>query len=231
MTYSSLPPQLDNSWGKILEAEFQKPYMATLKEFIKQERSNPNPIYPPARDVFNAFSLTPFDQVKVVIIGQDPYHGMGQAHGLCFSVQPRVAVPPSLQNIFLELHHDLGIPIPSHGCLSEWAKQGVLLLNATLTVRQGSPLSHHGKGWEIFTDSVIRILSEKKDPIAFLLWGKSAKQKCLHLVSTNQSKLVLTASHPSPYSADFGFFGCRHFSKTNQFLLQHGLSPIDWNLK
>ena len=225
-----LPPQLEASWAEVLKEEFEKPYMQALKEFIANERMGMSPIYPPAKEVFNAFSYTPLNQVKVVIVGQDPYHGPGQAHGLCFSVQEGVAIPPSLQNIFKELNSDLGIKIPSHGCLTAWAKQGVLLLNATLTVSQSSPMSHHGKGWEEFTDAVIQILCRRSDPIIFLLWGKSAQQKYQHLASINNQHLVLKAPHPSPFSAYSGFFGCKHFSKTNQFLIEHGKEPIDWNL-
>lgn len=221
-------PQLESSWQDALKEEFQKPYMQSLRAFLAQERTSPIPIYPPAKDVFNAFSLTPIEKVKVVIIGQDPYHGPGQAHGLCFSVQKGVAVPPSLQNIFKELHQDLGISPPSHGCLTSWAEQGVLLLNATLTVRQATPMSHHGQGWEEFTDAVIKLLWRRPTPLVFLLWGKSAQRKCAHLVS-NPSHLVLEAAHPSPFSVR-GFLGCRHFSKTNDFLLSHGKTPINWQL-
>jgi uracil-DNA glycosylase len=225
------PPQLEASWSKVLEEEFQKPYMENLKAFVAKERAGLIPIFPPAKDVFNAFLYTPFDTVKVVIVGQDPYHGLGQAHGLCFSVQEDVAVPPSLQNIYKELHRDLDIKIPSHGCLTAWARQGVLLLNATLTVSQASPMSHHKKGWEEFTDAVIKILGERHKPIVFLLWGRSAQQKCQHLLNAqNRNHLVLTAAHPSPFSAHQGFFGCSHFSKTNEFLLKHGLEPINWSL-
>lgn len=225
------PPQLEPSWSHVLDEEFQKPYMDALRAFLVQERKGPAQIFPPANDVFNAFLYTPIDQVKVVIVGQDPYHGPGQAHGLCFSVMPGVAIPPSLQNIYKELKDDLGVAIPSHGCLTAWAKQGVLLLNATLTVSQASPMSHHKRGWEEFTDAVIRILCERPNPIVFILWGKSAQQKCQFLLhSNNKTHLVLTAAHPSPFSAYQGFFGCRHFSKTNQFLVSLGKTPIDWNL-
>lgn len=228
---SIFPSQLEDSWCKVLEEEFHKPYMSALKAFLARERSGPTPIFPPARDVFNAFAFTPVDKVKVIIVGQDPYHGPGQAHGLCFSVQPGIPVPPSLQNIFKELNTDLGIQIPNHGCLIAWAKQGVLLLNATLTVSQSAPMSHHGKGWEEFTDAVIRIIAQRTDAIVFILWGKSAQQKCQHLISSENSQhLVLTAAHPSPFSAHQGFFGCRHFSKTNQFLIEQGKDPINWDL-
>ena len=225
------PPQLERSWCRALEEEFQKPYMATLKGFVAEERAGSIAIFPSSQDLFSAFSLTPLDQVKVVIVGQDPYHGPGQAHGLCFSVREGVSLPPSLKNIYKELHNDVGIEIPRHGCLTKWAKQGVLLLNATLTVRQGEPMSHHGQGWEEFTDAVIRLLYRRSDPIVFLLWGKSAQQKLLHAIDEEQSPhLILKAAHPSPFSAHKGFLGCRHFSKTNEFLLQAGKKPIDWSL-
>ncbi len=227
-----LPPQLEPSWGLALQGEFQKPYMEALKTFIAKERTGPIPIFPPPQDVFNAFAFTPIDKVKVVIVGQDPYHGIGQAHGLCFSVQEGVAVPPSLQNIFKELKGDLGFTIPNHGSLTAWAKQGVLLLNTILTVRQASPMSHRGQGWENFTDEVIKVLFTQKNPLVFLLWGKPAQQKCGHLLALQaHHHLVLTAPHPSPFSAYQGFFGCRHFSKANQFLIQHGQDPIDWKLQ
>lgn len=230
MEKNPVPPQLEPSWQNALKEEFQKPYMAALKEFIAQERSGSSSIFPPALAVFNAFSLTPIDKVKVVIMGQDPYHGPGQAHGLSFSVPEGIAIPPSLQNIFKELRSDLGIEPPKHGCLTAWAKQGVLLLNATLTVRQALPMSHHGRGWEEFTDAVIRILCKRSDPLVFLLWGKSAEKKCQHLISNNSPHLILKAPHPSPFSAHTGFLGCRHFSKTNEFLVMAGKTPIDWNL-
>ena len=185
------------------------------------------PVYPPENLVFNAFAHTPYDKVKVVIVGQDPYHGAGQAHGLSFSVPRGVKPPPSLKNIFLELNQDLHVPVPNHGCLEKWADQGVLLLNATLTVRAGEPKSHHDKGWERFTDAVIDILAERKDPIVFLLWGKSAQEKGQRLIGTHHA--VLQAAHPSPYSAT-GFFGCRHFSKANALLQQWGKTPINWSL-
>lgn len=222
---------LEPSWYIALKEEFQKTYMEGLKAYIEKEREGPIAIFPSAQDVFNAFYQTPLDNVKVVIVGQDPYHGPGQAHGLCFSVQKEAAIPPSLQNIFKELQSDLGIIPSKHGCLTKWAAQGVLLLNATLTVRQSVPTSHHGKGWEEFTDAVIKTLYQRSDPLVFLLWGKSAQKKCLHLISSEDSPhLILKAPHPSPFSAHSGFFGCRHFSKTNQFLLEHGKTPITWNL-
>jgi len=224
-----IPPQLEPSWAKVLQEEFQKPYMENLKAFIGQERSGPSEIYPPSKEVFNAFFYTPIEEVKVVIVGQDPYHGPNQAHGLCFSVPEGVAPPPSLQNIFKELQSDLGIPIPKQGSLISWAKQGVLLLNATLTVSQASPMSHHKKGWEQFTNAVIQILADRSNPLVFILWGKSAQEKCKYIVF-NSSHLILKAAHPSPLSAYNGFFGCRHFSKTNQFLIDQGKTPIDWSL-
>ncbi|MDP1609278.1 MAG: uracil-DNA glycosylase [Chlamydiales bacterium] len=230
MKENSVPPQLEPSWQIALKEEFQKPYMTALKAFVAQERSEPVSIFPPALAVFNAFSLTPIDKVKVVIMGQDPYHGPGQAHGLSFSVPEGTSIPPSLQNIFKELRSDLGLEPPKHGCLTAWAKQGILLLNATLTVRQAVPMSHHGRGWEEFTDAVIRILCKRSDPLVFLLWGKSAEKKCQHLISDNSPHLILKAPHPSPFSAHTGFLGCRHFSKTNEFLVKAGKTPIDWSL-
>ena len=231
MPTSFCPPQLESSWRNVLEEEFQKDYMRQLKAFLAEERRKPISVFPHASDVFNAFKHTPFDEVKVIIMGQDPYHGLGQAHGLSFSVPKGIAIPPSLQNIYKELHQDLNVPVAQHGCLIHWAKQGVLLLNATLTVSQAAPMSHHNKGWEVFTDAVIKILSQRKQALVFILWGKSAQQKCQQLLNgENSSHLILKASHPSPYSADYGFFGCRHFSKTNQFLVQNGKEPIDWNV-
>jgi uracil-DNA glycosylase len=185
-------------------------------------------VFPPEHQIFQALKLTPFDKVRVVIVGQDPYHGVGQAHGLSFSVQKGVPIPPSLQNIYKELQADLGIPPASHGCLAEWAQQGVLLLNATLTVRAGEPLSHHKRGWEEFTDAVIKAVAEHHPHVVFMLWGKNAQEKCQKFV--HGSHLVLTAPHPSPFSAHNGFFGCRHFSKTNSYLQQHSLPPIQWAL-
>lgn len=224
----SKPPQMEPSWYHELAEEFIKPYMQQLKAFVAEERAKPTPVYPPAKDVFNAFLYTPIDQVKVVIVGQDPYHGPGQAHGLCFSVQAGVRPPPSLQNIFKELQSDVGMAIPSHGCLTAWAKQGVLLLNATLTVTQGSPMSHQKRGWEEFTDAVIKKLAARPQPIVYLLWGRHAQSKCQHLIGKHQ--LILKSVHPSPLSAHQGFFGSGHFSKANQFLVNHGLEPIDWRL-
>ncbi len=223
----SIPP----SWANALGHELQKPYLVRLKAFLEQERWAGNTVYPPEDQIFHALALTPFDAVRVVLVGQDPYHGPGQAHGLSFSVRPGVAIPPSLQNIYKELQSDLGIPPASHGCLTSWAQQGVLLLNATLTVRAGEPLSHHKKGWEEFTDSIIEAVARNHQHIVFILWGKNAQEKCQKFSDLlKDSHLVLTAAHPSPYSAHSGFFGCRHFSKTKNYLAQHSLPPIDWAL-
>lgn len=221
---------MDISWLNLLQEEFEKPYMKQLEAFLAKELSSGAEIYPPFDLIFNAFCQTSFDQVKVVIMGQDPYHGPGQAHGLSFSVPKGVLPPPSLQNIFKEIRDDLGIAPPSHGCLIDWAHQGVLLLNAILTVKANEPKSHHGKGWEIFTDRVVQLLCARKDPIAFLLWGKSAFDKFQHIDTKASHHLVLTAPHPSPFSAHSGFLGCRHFSKTNAFLKNIGKKPIDWAL-
>ena len=221
---------MEASWLELLKEEFEKPYMKDLDAFLEQEIQSGVVIYPPFELIFNAFCQTPFDEVRVVIIGQDPYHGEGQAHGLSFSVPLGVASPPSLQNIFKELKNDLGIEIPKHGCLIDWAKQGVLLLNATLTVRAGEPKSHFGKGWEIFTDRVVALLCQKQDPIVFILWGKSAAEKFEHICTNAKHHLVLIAPHPSPFSAHSGFVGCRHFSKTNEFLKKMGKNPIDWTI-
>lgn len=222
---------MEASWHLLLHPEFEKPYMKNLKAFLSQEMAS-NTVYPPRELIFNALCHTPYDKVKVVIIGQDPYHGPSQAEGLCFSVPKNVPIPPSLQNIFKELHSDLGIPKPPHGSLVSWAKQGVLLLNATLTVRANVAKSHFGKGWETFTDKIVQILSEKVEPIVFLLWGRSAIDKYKHICDSNRNSnhLVLTAAHPSPLSAYAGFFGCRHFSRANQFLKEHNRTEIDWNV-
>ncbi len=219
---------MEASWLERLEEEFHKPYMKQLEAFLKSERDAE--VYPPVEQIFNAFCFTPFDQVKVVIMGQDPYHGSGQAHGLSFSVPKGVAVPPSLQNIFKEIKSDLGIEPPPHGSLVGWAKQGVLLLNATLTVRANEPKSHFGRGWETFTDRVVELLCEKKEAIVFLLWGKSAYDKFGQVAEKAKHHWVLTAPHPSPFSAHTGFLGCRHFSKTNEFLTKMGIAPIDWKI-
>lgn len=222
---------MEKGWYEALEQEFSQPYMFRLQEFLIQEANSHKTVYPPEDLVFNAFCQTPYDRVKVVIIGQDPYHGKGQAEGLSFSVPKNITPPPSLKNIFNELHTDLGLPIPRHGSLLFWAKQGVLLLNATLTVREKEPNSHKGQGWEIFTDKVVEILSKKEDPIVFMLWGKSAQEKCLRILNTGNCRhLVLTTTHPSPYSASYGFFGCRHFSQANAFLEKNNKKQIDWSL-
>jgi uracil-DNA glycosylase len=223
----SVNPQIEASWKEILKEEFEKPYFATLKEFLLEEKSK-YAVYPPGELIFNAFRLTPFESVRVVLLGQDPYHGSGQAHGLCFSVPPGITVPPSLGNIFKEIERDIGIPVPRHGSLEKWAREGVLLLNATLTVRAGQPGSHQRKGWETFTNAVISRLSEKRVGLVFLLWGKYAQEKEA-IIDTNRHYL-LKAAHPSPYSAYNGFFGCRHFSKTNTILKNHGLEEIDWRI-
>lgn len=211
------------NWHGILGEEINKPYINDLKTFLEGEET-----YPPKDLVFHAFAMTPYEEVKVVIMGQDPYHGEGQAHGMSFSVPVGVPPPPSLKNIYKELRDDLHIPIAESGCLDKWAKQGVLLLNATLTVRPNEPKSHYGKGWEQFTDAVVAKLAERKDPIVFILWGKSAKEKCAHLLHSHH--VVLTAAHPSPFSAHYGFFGCRHFSKANECLKKWGKTPIDWSI-
>jgi uracil-DNA glycosylase len=213
------------SWKSHLSGEFERPYFRQLIEFIKSEYSQ-NVVYPPGKEIFNAFDHCDFEQVKVVIIGQDPYHGPGQANGLCFSVKDGVRVPPSLVNIFKEIHKDLGKPIPASGNLERWADQGVLLLNATLTVRASSPGSHQNKGWETFTDAVIKTISDQKENLVFLLWGAYAQKKG-EVIDRNRH-LVLMSAHPSPFSADRGFFGCKHFSKANAYLKSKGLSEIDW---
>jgi uracil-DNA glycosylase len=224
---------LEQTWQKALKDELEKPYVAQLAAFVEKEYAqHPDSVYPPQDLIFNAFFQTPFNQVNVIIIGQDPYHGPGQAHGLSFSVAKGVRLPPSLQNIFKELKTDLNVPTPSNGCLLPWAKQGVLLLNATLTVRRGEPLSHHGKGWEQFTDAVVKKLIERKDPVIFVLWGKSAQDKCRFVKEqASGHPFMLTAAHPSPYSANNGFFGCHHFSKINQLLEQQGKKTIEWALE
>jgi len=220
-------PKIEESWKETLTNEFGSQYFALLKEFLVREKSKYT-VYPPGQLIFNAFQLTPFDRVRVVILGQDPYHGPGQAHGLCFSVPRGIESPPSLVNIFKEIQSDLGIPVPSHGNLEKWARQGVLLLNATLTVRANQPGSHQRQGWENFTHAVIRTLSEKRVGLVFLLWGKFAQEKEA-LIDINRH-YILKAAHPSPFSAYNGFFGCRHFSKTNEILRRHGLEEIDWRI-
>ncbi len=216
------------SWLEVLAQELEQPHMHELRSFLVSEVAAGRRFYPPADRVFNALALTPFDDVRVVILGQDPYHGAGQAMGLCFSVPPGVPAPPSLQNIHKELETDLGVPRPSSGDLTPWAERGVLLLNAVLTVAPGRPASHAGKGWEQFTDRAIRELSERRDGLVFLLWGRYAQQKGAIVDPARHH--VLTAPHPSPYSAASGFFGCRHFSRANALLEDGGASPIDWAL-
>lgn len=219
---------MHESWVAVLGDELEQPYMQALRAFLVGEVAAGRRFYPPADRVFNALALTPFDEVRVVILGQDPYHGAGQAMGLCFSVPAGVPAPPSLQNIHKELASDLGLPPPSSGDLTPWAERGVLLLNAVLTVAQGKPASHAGQGWEQFTDRAIRELSDRREGIVFLLWGRYAQQKGAIVDATRHH--VLTAAHPSPYSAANGFFGCRHFSRANALLTAGGAEPLDWAL-
>ena len=220
--------KLEAGWKHALREEFDKPYMQELSEFLRQEKAAGKEIYPPGALIFNALDSTPLDQVKVVIIGQDPYHGPGQAHGLCFSVQPGEATPPSLLNIYKELKRDLNIDIAAHGCLQHWAEQGVLLLNTSLTVERGNAGAHAGKGWQHFTDRVIEVVSEQRPHLVFLLWGKHA-QSTERLIDPTKH-LILRSPHPSPLSAHRGFIGNGHFSRSNKFLEQHRLAPIDWAL-
>lgn len=217
---------LDSSWLQRIGAEFEQPYMRQLRQFLRDEKAAGKVIYPRGKLWFNALNSTPFDRVRVVILGQDPYHGPGQAHGLCFSVLPGVPFPPSLLNIFKEIHRDLGTPMPDNGCLQHWAEQGVLLLNATLTVERGRAGSHQGKGWEQFTDQVIRALNDERQGLVFLLWGSYAQKKGQWIDADRH--LVLKAPHPSPLSAHRGFFGCGHFSATNRYLVERGEQPIGW---
>jgi uracil-DNA glycosylase len=222
---------MEASWLDLLKCEFEKPYIRKLEAFLAMEKKAGAIVYPPFDLIFNAFCQTPFEKVNVVMIGQDPYHGPGQAHGLSFSVPKGVPPPPSLLNIYKEIKSDLGFKIPAHGCLLRWASQGVLLLNATLTVRAGEARSHHGEGWEVFTDRVVQLLCERQDPLVFLLWGKSALDKFQHIREGGaKHHLVLTAPHPSPLSAYAGFLGCGHFSKANEFLQKLGKAPIDWSV-
>ena len=220
--------QIEPSWREKLKDEFDKPYFSNIVNHLKAERQLNKPIYPPGQMIFNAFNSTPFDKVKVLILGQDPYHGPGQAHGLCFSVQKGVPPPPSLVNIFKELHTDIGMTRPSSGDLSKWAAEGVFLLNASLTVRAAEPMSHAKIGWAQFTDAVIKTIAEEKQHVVFLLWGKFAQEKAAFIDDSRH--LILKAAHPSPLSAHNGFFGCRHFSKTNEYLMQQGSDAIDWKL-
>lgn len=219
---------IDNDWLVPLSAEFKKPYYKNLYVKVREEYKT-HQVFPSPDDLFNAYALTELKNVKVVILGQDPYHEIGQAHGLCFSVKPGVEIPPSLQNIYQELHDDLGCTIPNNGYLVKWAKQGVLLLNTVLTVRAHQANSHRGIGWETFTDATIKILDEQDRPIVFMLWGRPAQNKQIML--HNPQHLILTAPHPSPLSAYRGFFGCKHFSRANAFLVQNGLEPIDWQIE
>ena len=219
---------ISNDWQQALRAEYGKLYYKKLYQFINEEYHS-RQIFPPGKDIFNAFHLTPLANVKAVILGQDPYHGDGQAHGLCFSVNRGIEIPPSLVNIYQELHDDIGFAIPNHGNLTEWAEQGVLLLNTVLTVRAHQANSHRGMGWEEFTDAAIRALNEQDRPIVFMLWGRPAQEKAKLL--SNPCHLILKAPHPSPLSAYRGFFGCRHFSKCNDFLVENGVEPIDWQIE
>ncbi len=220
--------QIEESWKKVLREEFEKPYFKQITQVVRQDIRQGKTIYPPGKLIFNAFNQTPFEKVKCVILGQDPYHGPGQANGLCFSVNDGVTPPPSLKNIFKELHTDIGMQPPASGNLTYWATQGVLMLNAILTVVAHHPASHSRIGWEDFTNSVIRNISEKKNGVIFLLWGRFARNKKV-LINT-QKHHILEAAHPSPFSANNGFFGCRHFSKANHLLKKQEIAPIDWNL-
>jgi len=223
----SINPQIEESWKKILAGEFQQEYFRELKNFLVEERRQYR-VYPPGSKIFAAFDFTPFTSVKVVLLGQDPYHGHGQAQGLCFSVPRGIPKPPSLVNIFKELHDDLGLAIPPHGNLEAWARQGVLLLNATLTVRANQAGSHQHKGWEQFTDAAIRALAEQRENLVFMLWGNYAQAKAA--LVDGHKHCILKAPHPSPFSANQGFFGCRHFSRANDFLVRAGKEPVDWQI-
>lgn len=220
--------QLEESWKVLLQPEFERDYMRQLRAFLLQEKQAGKQVYPAGRDMFNALNSTPFDSVRVVILGQDPYHGPGQAHGLCFSVQPGIEIPPSLRNIYKELASDLGIAPARHGCLQSWASQGVLLLNAVLTVEAGRAASHQGRGWEQFTDRIIALLNERRQHLVFMLWGSHAQRKGQFIDRSRH--LVLESPHPSPLSASRGFLGNRHFSRANQYLLAHGREAVDWRI-
>lgn len=220
--------EITNDWLPALQEEFKKPYYAELYKKVQEEYKETQ-IFPPADDIFNAFHFTPLSEVKVVIIGQDPYHNVGQAHGLCFSVKPEVDIPPSLVNIYKELKDDLGCYIPDNGYLEKWAKQGVLMLNSVLTVRAHQANSHQGMGWEKFTDAVIKAVNEQDRPIVYMLWGRPAQNKAKSV--NNPKHLLLKAPHPSPLSAHRGFFGCKHFSQANEYLKKNGLEPIDWQIE
>lgn len=226
MTESTI--KMHPSWLEPLRPQFDLPYMQTLKTFLQEERRAGKQIFPPGPQIFNSFNTTPLDAVRVVILGQDPYHGPGQAHGLSFSVPPGVRIPPSLLNMFKEIERDLGIPIPAHGCLQAWAERGVLLLNATLTVESGQAGSHQGKGWEPFTDEVIRVLNQEREGLVFMLWGSYAQKKG-RIIDARRHR-VLQSPHPSPLSAHRGFMGNGHFSQANQYLLSRGAAPVDWSL-
>lgn len=219
---------IGNEWDELLADEFKKDYYLQLRQFLISEY-NSRTIFPPMNDIFNALRYTSYGDVKAVILGQDPYHGAGQAHGLCFSVKKGTPPPPSLQNIYKEINTELGLPIPNHGELTEWAKSGVLLMNTVLTVREGQANSHRGHGWEIFTDKVIELLNKREQPIVFLLWGGNARSKAKLI--TNSKHLILQCAHPSPLSAYNGFFGCGHFIKANEFLKSQGIEPIDWRIE
>ena len=216
-----------NHFKDIIEEESKKDYYIKLHEFVENEYKEKN-IFPPKENIFFALKNTPYEYVKVVIIGQDPYHGVGEAHGMAFSVNPGIKVPPSLQNIYKEIHRDLGCKIPNNGYLLKWARQGVLMLNSVLTVEKDKPASHQGKGWEIFIDKIIEEINKKEEPVVFLLWGNFAKQK--QTLITNPKHLVLTSSHPIPFAVKYGFDGCSHFSKTNKFLVDNNMTPIDWQI-
>lgn len=224
------PRQLASDWQSLLKEEWKKPYLEKLKNFLLEERKKKIPIYPKAQDVFAALNKVKFSEVKVALLGQDPYHGPGQAHGLSFSVLPGVPLPPSLKNIFLEIKNDLGTHTFNNGWLNSWAEQGVLLLNSVLTVRQGQPGSHSNQGWEKFTDAIIRVLVERKDPVIFVLWGKYAQDKCSHVLLDSSHHYVLSAAHPSPFSVHKGFFGCCHFSKINNLLKKQNKQQINWEI-
>lgn len=216
-----------NDWDDILKEEMEQPYFQELMSWLDEEYKE-HTVYPPRDLLFQALRLTPYHEVKAVILGQDPYHGAGQAEGLSFSVQPGVKVPPSLRNIYIELKEDMGVPTPSHGSLVSWGKHGVLLLNTALTVREGKPASHRGKGWERFTDMIIRLLNEREQPMVFLLWGNHAAEK--EVLINTEHHLVIRSAHPSPFAARKGFFGSRPFSRTNAFLQEHGQQPVDWTI-
>jgi uracil-DNA glycosylase len=225
---TNISPDIESSWKAALWDEFQSEYFEKLKDFLVQERSQYS-IYPPGPLIFNAYNCTPLEKIKVVILGQDPYHGTGQAHGLCFSVPKGIKAPPSLANIFKEMKNDLNLDIPTHGNLEQWAYEGVMMLNATLTVRASTAGSHQKKGWEEFTDQTIKIISREKEKVVFILWGRYAQAK--ETLIDHTKHLVLKAAHPSPFSAYNGFFGCKHFSKTNSFLKQNGLDEVNWKIK